>query len=341
MISSLFHRHRQARRFAAGQPWPRDDAAPFDDAFRANLRARLIATAERDGIGATARPTAPPAPPVRAPRLRRSGPRHAAVAVAAFGRHRRRVLQFTIGGALAGLVAVLGMATASTGSSSVNDDGPPQSATSQSQAAADDDEVDRGQQHLQDAAGRAGALVRGPTHPPPASSVLDDVDRETRAGTRLLTAAAVARRVVGPLDDLDRFALAQAQAIGGLRGAATGGTRARLDASMGLLDRVRARADGLRAALLCGAGPVDELGPTPRLCPAPTKTLPAAPTKTLPARPTPALTGGATTSPAPPVAAGGGQPASSPSSPAGLVESLVSDVEKLIDNDTGLTNPTD
>ena len=94
--------------------------------------------------------------------------------------------------------------------------------------------------------------------------MLDDMDNETRNGTRLLTSAALNHRDRGALDLIDEFVRGQRANL------TTLGDSERVLRSLSLLDRIALRSAGLRTNLNCGtgAGPSDDLGAVTPTCPA-------------------------------------------------------------------------
>ena len=96
------------------------------------------------------------------------------------------------------------------------------------------------------------------------------MDKETREGVRLLTAASVHRQDEAALDLIDLFVAGQRPAVEELTATATGTVQGRIRTSLSLIDTVADRAEDLRSAMACGAGTTepDSLGPQPERCPA-------------------------------------------------------------------------
>ncbi|WP_249714297.1 DUF5667 domain-containing protein [Rhizomonospora bruguierae] len=247
----------------------------IDPDFKAGLRAMLLATAERDGIGVTA-VAAEPEPATKAASvsaLARFGPRAGQRTVEGGGlsvRGRRlRTRGAILAGVAVGAIAVSGISTAS-------EDAQPGDAlygvkrsTERAQLALASSDVNRGQLHLDFARTRlteaSAANTAGATLP----TLLADMDSDTRSGVKLLTTAAASRRDDGPLRSLDAFLTGQQAGVAKLVTRADGEDRQRAIESRTLLEDVRVRVDALRRTLACGASPdanTDSLGPLPRTC---------------------------------------------------------------------------
>ncbi|MEV0808319.1 DUF5667 domain-containing protein [Micromonospora sp. NPDC050200] len=230
-----------------------------DAEFRTGLRAMLVATAEREGIGAAG--TTPAGTVDATPRGSLLG-----AVTARQVRARGAILV----GIAAGAVAVSGISAAS-------EDAVPGDAlygmkrsTERAQLALASSGLSRGQLFLDFARTRldeAGTL-RG--DPAGFSAVMDDMDADTRQGVRLLTTTAAQRSDPAGLDAVNTFVTGQRKAVGGLLDGATRAERDRTRRSLALLDAIHKRSDVLRAAIACGlpapAGS-DALGPTPSTCP--------------------------------------------------------------------------
>jgi hypothetical protein len=243
------------RRLLAGTPVP-----ALDPEFRVGLRAMLVATAEREGIGAAAAPdritaTAPaPTPrriplarPVRAPRARTA----------------------MIAGVAVGAVAFAGMSTASENAVPGDALYGVKRSTERAQLALASSDIGRGQLYLDFARTRvieAWALAAE------VERVLEDMDRDTQQGVRLLTTAATHRNDRAALDVVDDFAAEQRTALDELADEVTGADRTRVLTSLELLDEIEERTADLRQTLGrddCGgasATSIDTLGPVPGPC---------------------------------------------------------------------------
>jgi hypothetical protein len=100
---------------------------------------------------------------------------------------------------------------------------------------------------------------------------LDTMDAQTTDGAAWLAQRSVTADDAGPLDDLADWVAGQSDGLSALTGEVTGAVHSAFDHSLELLTEIGARADGLRAALDCPAGPAtdgsDDLGPMPAPCP--------------------------------------------------------------------------
>jgi hypothetical protein len=236
-----------------------------DPEFRDGLRAMLMATIEREGIGATA--TAPE--PVSEPDGARHRQAGAGVALAWLPVRSRRARGAVVVGLAVGTLAVSGISAASGDAIPGDPLYGMKRSTERAQLAFASSQVGRGQLFLEFAKTRMNeaAAVRGDA--PGLSGVLDDMDNETRQGVKLLTTAAVDRRDPAPLDAIDAFVTEQQRTMGGMLGAVTGAARNRTVGSLQQLDAIKKRVSGLRGSLSCGdleSMTEDELGPQPRQC---------------------------------------------------------------------------
>ncbi|MET8230912.1 DUF5667 domain-containing protein [Micromonospora sp. NPDC005298] len=237
-------------------------AVEVDPEFRTGLRAMLLATAERDGLGnaptAGETATARPASAARGPLLPAATARRA--------RARAAILV----GVAAGAIAVSGISAAS-------EDAVPGDAlygmkrsTERAQLALASSDISRGQLFLDFARTRLGEAAKLRGDRIGYSTVLDDMDADTRQGVRLLTSAAVQRAEPGSLDTVNTFVTGQRRAVSNLLDGANRVDRERTRQSLALLDSIRERSDALRASIACGlpapAGS-DALGPAPTACP--------------------------------------------------------------------------
>jgi hypothetical protein len=236
--------------------------AQVDTEFRTGLRAMLMATAERDGIGATAAETEPVGghAAVREPRrgfLRNSGAR------------RIRARGAIVIGVAAGAMAVSGISAASENASPGDAlYGVKRSAEKAHLAIAGSD-VTRGQLWLDFARNRLAEAAALPGDDDAVSGVLADMDADTTEGVKLLTGSAVSRKQTAPLRRVDGFVAGQRQILEPMLGHLSPENRARAATSMALLENAHRRADSLRGGLACGtitpAGS-DILGPKLKGC---------------------------------------------------------------------------
>jgi hypothetical protein len=236
-----------------------DVGVQADPEFRTGLRAMLMATIEREGIGATAVAPEVTAEPVRRPIA--DMPKIAWIPL-----HSRRARGAVVVGLAVGTLAVSGMSAAS-GDAKPGDAlyGMKRSAE-RAQLALSSSQLGRGQLYLEFAKTRINEAATGRGD---VAGILEDMDNETREGVQLLTASAVDRRDPAALDAVDAFVADQRHTIAGMLGALTGAARTRTVSSLTLLDDVKNRVDGLRANLNCGDVAtlvVDELGPRPTSC---------------------------------------------------------------------------
>ena len=232
--------------------------AQVDTEFRVGLRAMLVATAERDGIGVTAvRAEAEPVAghvAVRAPRRGLLG--HAA------GRRIRARGAIVIGVA-AGAMAVSGISAASENATPGDALYGVKRSTERAQLAMAGSDVTRGQLALDFARNRlAEATALGGSSG--FAGVLDDMDADTRQGVRLLTTSAVDRKDNTPLDTVDRFISKQRIVLIPAIEKLNLANQKRAADSLALLEKVEERAEDLTARLGCdplGRTGTDALGP--------------------------------------------------------------------------------
>ncbi|MEU4423737.1 DUF5667 domain-containing protein [Actinoplanes sp. NPDC024001] len=234
--------------------------APVDSEFRVGLRAMLVATAERDGIGRTAHDDEFDAVPEATERARRPF----------FGRRIRARGAIVIGVA-AGAMAVSGISAASESASPGDALYGVKRSTERAQLAIAGSDATRGQLSLDFARNRLAEAVTMNGNDPDFGTVLDDMDADTRKGVRLLTTSAVSHRDAKPLTTLDGFVDGQRNTFGPALGRLSPDNRERALTSMALLEDVAGRTEALRTGLRCEkvtpAG-TDTLGPKLRDCPA-------------------------------------------------------------------------
>ncbi|WFE26500.1 DUF5667 domain-containing protein [Solwaraspora sp. WMMD791] len=245
-------------------------ASPVDGVdpdFRAHLRSLLIETAERDGIGVTARP----APELPLPR--QSRPAWAAVRTAkgaagrAAGRARTRAV--IIATVAAGAITVSGMSAATEQALPGDTLYGMKRSTERAQLALAHSDTTRGQLFLGFAEVRMAEARIVHDQPTAFAAVLDDMDEQIRHGVRLLTTAATEHHDRAPLDAIDAFVTAQRGALRQLASGASA-TATRAADTVTLLDSVRARTQALRNGLTCAPSATvtsyDILGPLPVTC---------------------------------------------------------------------------
>jgi hypothetical protein len=223
-----------------------------DPEFRDGLRAMLIATGEREGIGTTAPPAA--APPLRVTMSRVGS------ALSARGTRVRTVL---VAGIAAGTVAFAGISTASSDAIPGDALYPVKRSAERAQLALASSDIGRGQLYLDFARVRldeARSLHSG------LDRVLADMDADTSHGVRLLITAAAGRRDTAALDAVDAFAEDQGRQLTLLYAGTAGPDADRVLASLDLLDAVSQRSHDLRDSLDCGVPAGGSADPLPRSC---------------------------------------------------------------------------
>ncbi|SBV29418.1 hypothetical protein GA0070620_4990 [Micromonospora krabiensis] len=236
-----------------------------DQEFRTGLRAMLLATAEREGLGN----------PAKAPTTEAAGQRTAAGSVRnsllpAVTARRARARGAILIGIAAGAIAVSGISAASENAVPGDALYGMKRSTERAQLALASSDISRGQLFLDFARTRLGEAAELRGNEAGFSAVLDDMDADTRQGVRLLTGAAAQRADAAGLDAVNTFVAGQRRVVRDLLDGGTRADRARTNESLALLDAVRERSDALRAAIGCGLpAPVasDALGPTPATCP--------------------------------------------------------------------------
>jgi hypothetical protein len=237
--------------------------AGVDPEFRTGLRAMLVATAERDGIGrsAAAAVETDTATGTSSPR-RRAG-------ILGRGGRRFRARGAIVIGVAAGAMAVSGISAASENASPGDALYGVKRSTERAQLAMAGSDVNRGQLSLDFARTRLAEAAAMRSGEAGFAGVLDDMDADTRKGVKLLTTSAVARRDTKPLATVDDFVIKQRQTLMPVLDRATPDDRERAMSSLSLLDGVRERTDDLREGLSCApvtpAG-ADTLGPKLRGC---------------------------------------------------------------------------
>jgi len=239
-----------SRRLSAERP----DVEPGAE-FRTGLRAMLVATAEREGVGTPAKTT--------------TGVR-GALLPAITGR-RARARGAILVGVAAGAVALSGISAASENALPGDALYGMKRSTERAQLALASSDISRGQLFLDFARTRLdeAASVRGDRLG--FSAVLDDMDADTRQGVRLLTTVAAQRSDPVALDAVDTFLTGQRRVVSGLLDRPDHAERDRTRRSLALLDAAGKRADALREAITCGLPAPqasDALGPAPAACPA-------------------------------------------------------------------------
>jgi len=240
-----------SRRLTAERPDVEVDAE-----FRTGLRAMLVATAEREGVGAPARTAT-------------SGVR-GALLPAITGR-RARARGAILVGVAAGAVALSGISAASENALPGDALYGMKRSTERAQLALASSDISRGQLFLDFARTRLDEAASVRDDRIGFSAVLDDMDADTRQGVRLLTTVAAQRSDPTALDAVDTFLAGQRRVVSGLLDRPDHADRDRTRRSLSLLDAAGKRADALREAIACGLPAPqasDMLGPAPATCPA-------------------------------------------------------------------------
>ncbi|MFE9192610.1 DUF5667 domain-containing protein [Micromonospora sp. NPDC007208] len=234
-------------------------AVEVDQDFRTGLRAMLLATAEREGLGSTPAAVSEPTATTTRGRL-----------LPAVTARRARARGAILVGIAAGAIAVSGISAASENAVPGDALYGMKRSTERAQLALASSDISRGQLFLDFARTRVGEAAKLRGDRIGYSAVLDDMDADSRQGVRLLTSAAVQRAEPGSLDTLNTFVSSQRRAVRGLLDGSTRVDRDRTQRSLLLLDSIRERSDDLRAAITCGLpAPTasDALGPNPSACP--------------------------------------------------------------------------
>ena len=235
-----------------------------DPEFRVGLRAMLVATAERDGIGATA--TAVETEPGA-----HAGVREPARSLFRLSGSARRVRArgAIVIGVAAGAMAVSGISAASENASPGDALYGVKRSTERAQLAMAGSDNTRGQLSLDFARTRLAEATAMHGDDPAFAGVLTDMDADTRKGVRLLTGSAVRRSETAPLGIVDGFVAQQRNTMESVLGKLSPTNKERALASVALLDRVRQRTEDLRDGLACAtpapAG-TDALGPKLKDC---------------------------------------------------------------------------
>jgi hypothetical protein len=239
-------------------------AVQVDPEFRSGLRAMLVATAERDGIGETASTETAPGvhAAVREPSRRNLLGRSSA------GR-RIRARGAIVLGVAAGALAVSGISAASENAVPGDALYGVKRSTERAQLAMAGSDVTRGQLTLDFARNRLAEAAALDGDDLSFGTVLNDMDGDTRQGVRLLTGSALARKDAGPLAVVDRFVADQRQVLLPVVDHLNPVNRDRALVSLNLLDDIHQRSAALRATLDCTTGKsagTDSLGPKPVDC---------------------------------------------------------------------------
>ena len=228
-------------------------AVEVDPAFRSGLRANLMARIERDGIGVTARETEPDTAPRR--RLSDLLPS-------------TRVRGAMIVTLAAGTLAVSGVSAASGDAIPGDTLYGVKRSTEKAKLTLATNEISRGQLHLAFARKRLGEAQAIRNDPAALRAVMDEMDRDVRQGTKLLTVIAIQRGDAAGLQAVEQFVAGQRPELAAFATRLGGPSRTRANESLRLLDDVGRRASALRTNVACPDTPsqIDALGAVPRAC---------------------------------------------------------------------------
>jgi hypothetical protein len=221
--------------------------------FRRDLRAMLMATAEREGIGVTAVDPEPDVAPARPSRAR----------IAIFS------------GVAVGALAISGVSLASGDANPGDALYGVKRTTEKAQLAMANSDKGRGQLYLEFARTRLGEAHAVRTDDPGFASALGDMDEDTLEGVKLLFSAAAERQDASALSAVDTFVEDQRMLVRQLSVLVDGSSSDRVNGSLALLSSIETRSATLRAAIACGVGAtgaVDRLGPIAGACPTSTVT---------------------------------------------------------------------
>jgi hypothetical protein len=223
--------------------------------FKRDLRAMLIATAVREGIGVTA--VAEPEAernssafrPTRSPRQARA---RGAIVV----------------GIAAGTLALSGVSVASGEAMPGDALYGVKRSTEKAQLALANSDLGRGQLHLEFARTRLQEAHSVRDGGGAFTTAMSDMNSDTELGVKLLTTAAMERQDTGALDTVDRFAADQRMLVAQLLDIVNPNDRAEVTGALALLDAIEKRSVALRLGLACDAEVKgeDNLGPKPATC---------------------------------------------------------------------------
>ncbi|MDI1460136.1 DUF5667 domain-containing protein [Catellatospora sp. KI3] len=224
-----------------------------DASFKRDLRAQLIATAQREGIGVTARPE--------------TEDRRSTAGWPARTTGRARARGAIVVGIAAGTLALSGVSVASGDAMPGDTLYGVKRSTEKAQLALAGSDLSRGRLYLEFARTRlqeAHAVRRATGF----VDALRDMDGDTRQGIKMLLTSAIERRDTGSLDAVDRFVTDQRMLVAQLLDDATGAGRDKVTDSLRLLDQIEQRSADARTAMACGAASVgsDKLGAVPGTC---------------------------------------------------------------------------
>lgn len=220
------------------------------ESFKHDLRAQLVATAVREGIGVTAE-----ADP-EVPRPRR------------FVGARPRTRGAIVIGVAAGTLALSGVSVASGEAIPGDALYGMKRSTERAQLALAGSDHGRGQLYLEFARTRLHEAHEVRASEAGFVSALHDMDADTQQGIRMLLTSAVLQHDTTALDAIDRFVDQQQFLVAKLLDLSTPAGREKVTGSLKLLTDAQGRAESARAALACGASSAgsDALGPLVGVC---------------------------------------------------------------------------
>lgn len=223
--------------------------------FRQDLRAMLLATIEREGIGKTASEKQAQA----AARAALAGETQAVIPVTA---RTARTRAAVLAGVTAGALALSGVSAASTDSLPGDALYTIKRSTEQAQLALAGSDESRGHLYLEFAAGRLDEATRVRAG---AGDLLEDMDRATAEGIKRIAGAALQHGDEAALDEILRFINDQRAGLDELARQLSTADARRLTASASLLGDAESRVWALREAITegCLLAGWDDLGPVP------------------------------------------------------------------------------
>ena len=226
----------------------RFDISPDAD-FKGQLRARLIATAQREGIGATATPDRR----TLRKRIMSTRPRARGAIVV---------------GIAAGTLALSGVSVASGEAMPGDTLYGMKRSTERAQLALAGSDVSRGQLYLDFARTRLHEAFQVRSSEVSFVGSLHDMDSETLHGSRTLITSAVVQHDTTALEAIDKFVAQQRMLVAQMLNLSGQAGRGKVTESLALLSRIEERSRMTRAALACGTPTSgdDALGPIPVTC---------------------------------------------------------------------------
>ncbi len=225
-------------------------SAQASPAFKRDLRAHLLATAVREGLGTTAQPETKSRRASGRPRLEGLAPRP-------------RARGAIVIGIAAGTLALSGVSVASGEAIPGDALYGMKRSTERAQLALAGSDLTRGQLYLDFARTRLAEAHELRADENGFVAALKDMDSQTQLGIRLLIVTAMAQHDTTALDAVDAFVSGQRLLVAQMLDLNAGAGREKVTESLALLTAVQQRAVAARSALACGAKPAgnDALGP--------------------------------------------------------------------------------